>query len=99
MGEEKPQADEVMDYRALAAYIKLAEGTLRRYVMKGAIPFVKIGAHVRFLKPEIEKWLLELNRRPAGKRAAQDGQGKADDNGLLPWVAALEDKENAHDGY
>jgi hypothetical protein len=53
MGEEKPRTDEVMDYRALPAYIKLAEGTLRH--------FVKIGAHVRFLKPEIEKWLLELS--------------------------------------
>jgi excisionase family DNA binding protein len=80
MGEEKPQADEVMDYRALAAYIKLAEGTLRHYVMKGTIPFVKIGAHVRFLKPEIEKWLLERKGRPAGKA----GQGKADDR-LLPF--------------
>jgi excisionase family DNA binding protein len=99
MGEEKPQADEVMDYRALAAYIKLAEGTLRHYVMKGAIPFAKIGTHVRFLKPEIEKWLLERNRRPAGKRAAQDGQGKADGDGLLPWDTALEGKENAHDGH
>jgi excisionase family DNA binding protein len=67
MGEEKPQADEVMDYKALAVYLKLAEGTLRHYVMNRTIPFAKIGAHVRFLKPEIDRWLLERNRRPAGK--------------------------------
>jgi excisionase family DNA binding protein len=75
MGEEKPGADEVMDYRALAAYLKMAEGTLRHYVMRGEIPFAKIGAHVRFLKAEIDRWLLERNRRPAGKGAAK-GTGK-----------------------
>jgi excisionase family DNA binding protein len=84
MGGEKPQVDEVMDYRALAAYLKLAEGTLRHYVMKGTIPFVKIGSHVRFLKPEIEKWLLERNRRPAGKGAAK-GEPVKTDGGPLPF--------------
>jgi excisionase family DNA binding protein len=80
MGEEKPRTDEVMDYRALAAYIKLAEGTLRHYVMKRTIPFVKIGTHVRFLKPEIAKWLLERNRRPAGKSEPVTADGD-----LLPF--------------
>jgi excisionase family DNA binding protein len=89
MGEEKPQ-DEVMDYKALAAYIKLAEGTLRHYVMKGTIPFVKIGTHVRFLKPEIETWLLERKGRPAVKGRP----GKADD-GLQP----LGIRSNRHDGH
>jgi excisionase family DNA binding protein len=88
MGEEKPQADEVMDYRALAAYIKLAEGTLRHYVMKGTIPFVEIGTHVRFLKPEIEKWLLERKGRPVGKETTK-GEPVRADSGLLPF----EDKE------
>jgi excisionase family DNA binding protein len=76
MGEEKPKADEVMDYRSLAAYLKLAEGTLRHYVMEKSIPFVKVGSHVRFLKPEIEKWLLERNRRPAGKLKGGHDKGE-----------------------
>jgi excisionase family DNA binding protein len=76
MGEEKSKADEVMDYRELAAYLKLAAGTLRHYVMEKSIPFVKVGSHVRFLKREIDKWLLERNRRPAGKRAAKGGADK-----------------------
>jgi hypothetical protein len=29
------EGNELMDYRALAAYLKVAEGTLRRYVMRG----------------------------------------------------------------
>jgi excisionase family DNA binding protein len=68
MGEEQPGADEVMDYRALAAYLKLAEGTLRHYVMMKRIPFTRIGSRVRFLKREIDRWLLERSSRPAGKR-------------------------------
>jgi excisionase family DNA binding protein len=94
MGEEKLRVDEVMDYKALAAWLKLAEGTLRHYVMEGRLPFVKIGAHVRFLKPEIEKWLLERNRRPTGKVTVK-GTSKPvkADGGMLPWAEALSDKE------
>jgi excisionase family DNA binding protein len=83
MGEGKVPADEVMDYKALAAWLKLAEGTLRHYVMEGRLPFIKIGSHVRFLKPEIEKWLLERNRRPAGKRRTEGEP--ANNGGMLPF--------------
>jgi excisionase family DNA binding protein len=93
MGEEKLRVDEVMDYKALAAWLKLAEGTLRHYVMEGRLPFVKIGAHVRFLKPEIEKWLLERNRRPGGKVAVKGtGEPVKADGGMLPRAEALSDK-------
>ena len=92
MGEEKQKADEVMDYRALAAYMKLAEGTLRHYVVDRVIPFVKVGSHVRFLKGEIDKWLLERNRRPAGMQAVKGGVDKGE-GGQLPWATALEDGE------
>jgi hypothetical protein len=47
---------------------------------------------VRFLKGEIEKWLLERNRRPMGKRAAKGGTDK-DEGGQFPWATDLEDKE------
>jgi excisionase family DNA binding protein len=76
MGAEKPQADEVMNYKTLAVYLKMAEGTLRHYVMEGRLPFVKIGTRVRFLKGEIDRWLLERNRCPGGKGAVKSGQGQ-----------------------
>jgi excisionase family DNA binding protein len=88
MGEEKSPGDEVMNYQSLAAYLKMAEGTLRHYVMRGEIPFAKIGAQVRFLKGEIDRWLLERNRRPAGKRAVK-GRPDTDKGGQLPF----EDKD------
>jgi excisionase family DNA binding protein len=92
MGEEKPWGDEVMNYEGLAAYLKMAEGTLRHYVMREEIPFAKIGAHVRFLKHEIDRWLLDRNHRPAGKGTVKSGAVKGE-SGMLPWAAVLEDKE------
>jgi excisionase family DNA binding protein len=84
MGEGKSRGDEVMDYGALAAYLKMAEGTLRHYVMREEIPFAKIGAHVRFLKTEIDRWLLERNRRPAGRGAVRGEPVKGEER-LLPF--------------
>ena len=56
--------DEVMDYRGLSGYVKLAEGTLRKKVMRGEIPFFKIGRSVRFSKKRIDAWLEEHKREP-----------------------------------
>lgn len=64
MGEEKPAADEVMDYRGLAGYLKIAPGTLRHYVMTRQIPFVKVGARVLFKKIDIDAWLRDKSREP-----------------------------------
>jgi excisionase family DNA binding protein len=90
MGEGKSGADDVMDYGALSAYLKVAEGTLRHYVMDKSVPFVKVGTHVRFLKSEIDRWLLERNRRPEGRRAGKNGADNRE-GGQLPW--ALGDKD------
>jgi excisionase family DNA binding protein len=98
MGEGKVPADEVLDYQGLAVWLKVAEGTLRHYVMEGRIPFVKIGAHVRFLKPEIETWLMERKGRSGGK-AAGKGDVKAGpvraDGGMLPWEEDQRDKDGS----
>jgi hypothetical protein len=44
------QTDEVMGYKGLSAYLKMAQNTLRHKVMRGEIPFFKIGKCVRFSK-------------------------------------------------
>jgi len=41
----------------LAEYLKLAEQTVRRWVMNGQIPFHKIKSVIRFRLSEIEKWV------------------------------------------
>jgi excisionase family DNA binding protein len=53
---------EVMDYNDLAAYLKITAGTLRHWVMKKRIPFYKVGAHVRFSRKKIEKWLEDCEQ-------------------------------------
>jgi excisionase family DNA binding protein len=86
MGEEKPQADDVLDYSGLAAYLKVAEGTLRHWVMKGRVPFIKMGSRVIFFRKQIDPWILEhaqearSDRWQAKKKA---GSGEAVSNGGL----------------
>jgi PTS system nitrogen regulatory IIA component len=43
----------------LAAYLKLAEQTVRRWVLKREVPFHKIKGVIRFRVSEIEKWIDE----------------------------------------
>ena len=37
--------------------LKMAEQTIRRYVLKRSIPFRKIGKAVRFRPSEVERWV------------------------------------------
>jgi excisionase family DNA binding protein len=61
--KEAPEPGEgVFDYKSLSAYLNVAQVTLRHWVMKGAIPFTKMGRRVGFDKKEIELW-LERNTR------------------------------------
>jgi len=41
----------------LAVYLKLAEQTIRRWVLNREIPFHKIKKVIRFRVSEIEKWI------------------------------------------
>ena len=79
----EPPTDEVMDYRGLSLYLKMAEGTLRHLVMRGEIPFFKIGRSVRFAKKHIDLW-LEKKRRRAGaveKMTPEETAKEADHDG------------------
>ena len=44
----EPPENEVMDYRGLAVYLKLSESSLRHKVMRGEMPYIKIGSSVRY---------------------------------------------------
>jgi excisionase family DNA binding protein len=68
--EQAAFAGEVMDYRGLSAYLKMAPNTLRHKVMRNEIPFYKIGSSVRFCKKDIDEWLAEYKRFK--KRVAAD---------------------------
>lgn len=48
-----------------AGMLGVAVATVRRWVLRRQIPFIKLGAAVRFDTNELEKWLKE-RRVPAG---------------------------------
>jgi excisionase family DNA binding protein len=85
--------EEVFNYRGLAAYLKIPEGTLRHWVIEGRIPFSKLGFHVRFSKSEIDKWFKEHQRdyRYAGKEAGGKKQGKNGEGGGTKGLPLFED--------
>ena len=85
--------DEVMDYRGAAVYLKMAAGTLRHKVMKGTIPFFKIGSSVRFSKNDIDAWLKE-HRRTIKRNEENDGGCAA-----VREAGGIASFGGAHDGY
>jgi len=59
----------------LAAHLKLAVQTIRRYVLNREIPFCKIKKVIRFRLSDIEKWIEGGAMVPAvGGIEGQDGE-------------------------
>jgi excisionase family DNA binding protein len=79
----EPQTDEVLDYRGLSKYMKVAYGTLRHWVMEGKIPYFKIGRNVRFSKKAIDEWLVKYHREAENPVADNTGGLPFDDGGSL----------------
>ena len=47
----------LMTIADLAEKMRLTESTIRSYVLHKRVPYVKIGAAIRFSPTEIEEWL------------------------------------------
>jgi len=68
--------EKYMTVKEVADMVRLADQTIRRYVMFKQIPFHKIIRAVRFKRCEIEKWVEEREAKKGAKR-------KADNSGLF----------------
>ena len=53
----------------LAAYFKLAEQTVRRWVLNNDVPFHKVNHSVRFRLSEIESWVKKNSFVEKAKKA------------------------------
>ena len=69
----------------LAEYLKLAQQTIRRWVLNREIPFHKIRKVIRFRISEIEKWIDE-----GGFMLADEPQ-RGNEDGLFPEIISLEE--------
>lgn len=61
--------DQLLTYRDLAHVLQMSAVTLRRYVSRGEIPHVKIGACVRFDRDAISRYIASHSReskKPGG---------------------------------
>lgn len=82
MNETDTAANEVMSYKGLSAYLKLAEITLRHKVMNGKIPCIKIDGTVRFSKKKIDAW-LEENQKGTKRKQPHSPKGNVQNSGEL----------------
>jgi excisionase family DNA binding protein len=69
----------LIDITALGKLTAIKTATLRKYVAKRKIPFVKVGRLVRFRPSEIEVWIAsravaEINARAPKTADAEKGQ-------------------------
>jgi excisionase family DNA binding protein len=60
---------ELFDYDSAAAYLSITKRHLQSLVSRRNVPYVKLGALVRFRKCDLDNWLASLVHEPA--RAAE----------------------------
>jgi excisionase family DNA binding protein len=66
--------EQLMTVKDVAAYLRLSEQTIQRYVLRREIPFHKVRKVIRFRLPEIDKWVNEGGgKRPGGPADGREG--------------------------
>jgi excisionase family DNA binding protein len=65
------RVETLMTAEEVAGVTRLAVATVRKYVLRKSIPFLKIGASVRFRPSEIEDWIARRGRGAEGKSAGE----------------------------
>jgi excisionase family DNA binding protein len=84
MNEKSGGMETYLTIGEAAAYLKLAQQTIRKYVLHREIPYHKVKKVIRFRLSEIEKWIDEGGgRRP-------DNPGNDREGDLFAGVEAAE---------
>jgi excisionase family DNA binding protein len=55
----KISSDEVLTSKEASKYLKIAPRTLYRHIREHNIPAFKLGREWRFVKSELDKWLIK----------------------------------------
>ena len=61
--------------KELAGILRLSTGTIKRYVLKGEIPYLKLKKVIRFRPADIERW---AEGRGTGKAVQENGNREGD---------------------
>jgi len=77
----------------LAEYLKLAEQTIRRWVLNREIPYHKIKKVIRFRISEIEKWIDDGGYKLPDEQQASVEGGLFEDAISLDELAEMEQAE------
>ena len=91
--------DKLLTTQEVADYLRLSLQTIRTYVSKGRMPFIRIGRSVRFRRVDIEAWIMagagtEESGRSLARASERAKAGKED------WVEkALDMRERIRAQY
>lgn len=84
-----PLADRTppLDVTSAAAHLGTTVSHVRRLVLERRIPFLKVGAKVRFLVADLDDWLLAQRVEPVNNTATWNALTRREP-GLAPRLAA-----------
>ena len=62
-------------------YTKIPENTIRSYIRKRAIPFIKVpgSSHIRFFKDDIDTWMMKGKQTPEDFGDIEENIGDSED--------------------
>lgn len=74
--------DELLTKEQLAELLHVSKRTVERWIVEGAIPFVKLPkrgskANIRFLRTNVMQWLKKHERKPLGKMSHEETEKAA----------------------
>jgi excisionase family DNA binding protein len=61
-----PLAEPLLDAKAAASLLSVRPSWIYEAVRTGRLPHLKIGRHVRFLRNDLERWVLDQRRSRLG---------------------------------
>lgn len=73
-GSQAPLSEPLLDAAAAAHLLGVRPSWIYEAVRDGRLPHVKIGRHIRFLRSDLEEWVL--SRRVRARTAALASRGK-----------------------
>ena len=72
--------ESLMTIADVAEKMNLTEAAIRKFVLLKTIPFVKVGAAVRFIPSEVEDWIKEQREaKPENNKKAASAEISGED--------------------